>query len=269
MAAALSAFSTKHNDGGRRRDSGGGGTICHILPCSIDQDITAPIAQYFHPTPLPTSPKGRRQQQQKQEKKKKNGTTSSSNVAEDGIKVMTAQFRGRGLLCVVDTPTPPPSVSQALETAVCTKILNVENYSDPSTELLPLCNGDDKQQRCANTLSKLPSNIMGVVLSPSSSNTSAATTNNHHHHHHLSSSYHGTTTNAISNTTIPKNNMQSLKTIETFQHVYNWQHEHDVQKVITMNEQDHHDKKKYGLSAVLEWCDLAKSIHDPIPPPPP
>jgi hypothetical protein len=276
MAAASSASSTKHNDGGRRRDSGGGGggTICHILPCSIDQDITAPIAQYFHPTPLLTSPKGQMQQQQP---KKKDGTTSSSNVGDDGIKVMAAQFRGRGLLCVVETPTPPPSsllsVSQALETTVCTKISNVKNYhSDPSTELLPLCNDADKQQRCANTLSKLPSNIMGVVLSPSSSNTSAATTNNHHH---LSSSYHGTTTNTIPDTTIPKNNMQSLKTIETFDHVYNWQHEHDVQKVITMNEQDHHDKKKYGLSAALEWCDLAKSIHDPIPvnvvviPPPP
>ena len=60
------------------------GNICHILPCSIDEDLTAHTAQYFHPTPL------------------------SKNEAEkdpeknDDTTIMAAQFRGRGLLCAVD-----------------------------------------------------------------------------------------------------------------------------------------------------------------------
>ena len=60
------------------------GNICHILPCSLDEDVTAHTAQYFHPTPLPKN---------EAEKDAKNN---------DDIAIMAVQFRGRGLLCAVD-----------------------------------------------------------------------------------------------------------------------------------------------------------------------
>lgn len=57
---------------------------------------------------------------------------------------------------------------------------------------------------------------------------------------------------------------QPLKVVETFQHVYTWNHEHDVQKVM----RERHGSDKCGLNAVLGWCDLAHEVHDPIPVPP-
>jgi hypothetical protein len=215
--------STKHNDERSMATT----TICHILPCSIDQDITAPIAQYFHPTMLNLD-------NILPDKKQKDASTTTTTTTT----VMAAQFRGRGLLCAVDTPA-------SLLASSTTTIAN-----DNSIQ------GDDSKSSNANeegmtttamtattttTLSKLPSNIMGVVLSPSSSSsTTTATTT--------------TTTN-------------NLKVIETFHEIYNWQHEHDVQRVIFESRQLNNEK--YGLHAVREWCELAQSIHDPIPVSPP
>ena len=49
---------------------------------------------------------------------------------------------------------------------------------------------------------------------------------------------------------------QSLKVVDTFQHVYNWSHEHDVQKVT----RERHGGDKYGLNDVLGWCDLSREV---------
>lgn len=101
---------------------------------------------------------------------------------------------------------------------------------------------------------------MGVVLTPTSSNSysTASTTI-----HRTATNHHTTSDNSI-----PTIMQQPLKAIETFQHIYNWQHEHDVPKVL-LQQQQQANTEKYGLNAVLEWCDLSQSIHDPIPVPTP
>ena len=38
--------------------------------------------------------------------------------------------------------------------------------------------------------------------------------------------------------------------------MYNWSHEHDVQKVM----RERHGGDKYGLNAVLGWCDLSHEV---------
>ena len=179
------------------------GTICHVLPCSIDQDITAPIAQYFHPTPLPAEAMPK--------------VVSNTNAAEEGdttaaandngaVRIMAAQFRGRGLLCAVDN-----------------------DAHDVSRE-------DGTPNKPTTTLSKLPSNLIGVALSPSNSNTS---------------------TKSHQNTSSKDPPTQSLKVLETFQHMNTWSHEHDVQKVMR---ERHNGSDKYGLNAVLGWCELAHDV---------
>lgn len=56
---------------------------CNILPCSIDADMTAHSARYFHPTILKNESGG-------------------DNATKDEVTVIAAQFRGRGLLCIAD-----------------------------------------------------------------------------------------------------------------------------------------------------------------------
>jgi len=221
--------STKHNDERSMATT----TICHILPCSIDQDITAPIAQYFHPTTLnldnilPNVNK----------KKKDASTTTTTTTTTTTNTVMAAQFRGRGLLCAVDTP------ASLLASSATTTIANDNSIQVDDSKSSSNANEEGMTMTATTTLSKLPSNVMGVVLAPSSSSS---------------------TTTATTTTTTTNN----LKVIETFHEIYNWQHEHDVQKVILESRQLNNEK--YGLHAVQEWCDLAQSIHDPItvsPPP--
>ncbi|KAL3794156.1 hypothetical protein HJC23_012863 [Cyclotella cryptica] len=160
------------------------GNSCHILPCSIEHDMTAPIAQYFHPTLLPQNAAT---------------TAVSPLVNEDDHKVMmAAQFRGRGLLCVADSHEGSAEVY-------------VENASE--------------------TVSTLPKCIMGVALAQSASQ--------------VASSPDGSNVE----------NLRPLKVVETFSKLYNWQHEHDVDKVKrSMNEGG---SDKVGLKAVLGWCELS------------
>lgn len=230
-----SSSSPMLNDG---RSVVGSGTICHVLPCSIDQDITAPIAQYFHPTPLDV-------------------TTPSSTTTSTVI--MAAQFRGRGLLCAVDAPKSSLTVSEEGPT---TSTATTTSTSASGSTLISSINNNNDDDECATstTLSKLPSNIMGVVLTPTSSNSysTASTTI-----HRTATNHHTTSDNSI-----PTIMQQPLKAIETFQHIYNWQHEHDVPKVL-LQQQQQANTEKYGLNAVREWCDLSQSIHDPIPVPTP
>mmetsp|Transcript_21537 Transcript_21537/g.46838 ORF Transcript_21537/g.46838 Transcript_21537/m.46838 type:complete len:214 (+) Transcript_21537:130-771(+) len=205
------------------------GTVCHILPCSIEKDVTAPIAQFFHPTLLPDHVMP----------KKNNDSTSGNDDAKDGnnndhdndngVKIMAAQFRGRGLLCAVDSTssTTNGNATQEVSTAASS-----HEDSKPATK----------------TLSKLPSTLMGVALSQSTSNSTATTSS----------------TTSTNNSKEPP--MQSLKVMEKFQHLYNWSHEDDVSKV--MREQCHGNNDKVGLDAVVGWCDLAHEVHDPIPVPP-
>eukprot|EP00579_Thalassiosira_antarctica_P010418 CAMPEP_0201924892 /NCGR_PEP_ID=MMETSP0903-20130614/13882_1 /ASSEMBLY_ACC=CAM_ASM_000552 /TAXON_ID=420261 /ORGANISM="Thalassiosira antarctica, Strain CCMP982" /LENGTH=201 /DNA_ID=CAMNT_0048462483 /DNA_START=24 /DNA_END=629 /DNA_ORIENTATION=+ len=192
-------------------NSNGNGTVCHILPCSIEEDITAPIAQYFHPTPLPDNAMPN------------NG--SDGDTTNDHVTIMAAQFRGRGLLCAVDASS---SATNATE-------------GRGSASAAASCDEGSPSSKQTMTLSKLPSTIMGVALSQSSSNKSSTAT-----------------------TSSKDPPTQSLKVVETFQHVYNWSHEHDVQKVM----RERHGSDKCGLNAVLGWCDLAHEVHDPIPVPP-
>ena len=182
------------------------GNICHILPCSIEEDITAPIAQYFHPTQLPAEALPPQNNNNKND-----GSPDIAKKDDNAVTIMAAQFRGRGLLCAVD----------------CTNAAAQE--------------GDDKSSTLStNTipLSKLPPTLIGVALSQSSSSSNT------------------TTTTASNNNSSKDPPIQSLKVVETFNKIYNWSHEHDVQKVM----RERHGTDKYGLNAVLQWCDLAHEV---------
>jgi len=188
-------------------DQSASGNICHILPCSIDEDITAPIGQYFKPTALPNEIY----------EKKKNDNDGAPEEDDDNnnkknVTIMAAQFRGRGLLCAVDSPTSSSTDSGSSE-----------EEDNNTTSSKPI-------------LSKLPSNIIGVALSAqsgtSNNNTSASSTNS------------------------KDPPMQPLKVVETFNEVYNWSHEHDVKKVM----RERYGNDKYGLNAVLGWCDLSHEV---------
>mmetsp|Transcript_24730 Transcript_24730/g.52454 ORF Transcript_24730/g.52454 Transcript_24730/m.52454 type:complete len:203 (-) Transcript_24730:136-744(-) len=198
----------------RTNNSSCNGTVCHILPCSIEEDMTAPVAQYFHPTPLPSNflPKNEQGADDNDDGAPKNNANAT---------IMAAQFRGRGLLCAVDASTAPAPN---------------DSTDGPSVDTE------------TTTLSKLPSTLIGVALSQSSSSRSS---NNN------ASISLGANTSKDPPT-------QPLKVIETFQHVYNWSHEHDVQKIM----RDRHGSDKNGLNAVMGWCDLSHDVHDPIPVPP-
>ena len=179
------------------------GTVCHILPCSIDEDVTAPIAQYFHPTRLPAGALP----------KTKDGDATTN---DDVSIIMAAQFRGRGLLCAVDAPKSFTVESTGVDDAPTNKPTDT------------------------TTLSKLPRNIMGVALSQST--TSRGATSN--------------IAGGTGGSSMDHPPMQSLKVVETFQHVYNWRHEHDVHRVM----RERHGSDKYGLNAALGWCELAREV---------
>mmetsp|Transcript_26991 Transcript_26991/g.42341 ORF Transcript_26991/g.42341 Transcript_26991/m.42341 type:complete len:226 (+) Transcript_26991:97-774(+) len=213
--------------------SGGisGNAVCHILPCSIDEDITAPVAQYFHPTPL-TTPRN-------------TSTTGDSKNDASDVTIMAAQFRGRGLLCVTDANREGTSndivagkdcidlTSQELSTTVDEEVNTTNNNASTSSPLV---------KSYMRPLSKLPSTMVGVVFN----NTQSSTTNNNNHN---------------SNDKDPP--VQPLTTIEKFSHVYHWRHEHDETKVMREGRIGGSDKE--GLNAVLGWCDVAHAVHDSIP----
>ena len=217
----------------------GGGTTCHVLPCGMDKDLTAPIGRYFHPTPI-YSVLGRGAGSEHSrtldlvkiilgdEKDNSTSTTMMSpeeegddtkkeEVGKGGAEevevamVLAAQFRGRGLLCITD--------SQKTTTTTTT--------TTTSTTTTPL--------------SELPPDMMGVVFSSSLSSAP-------------SSSFGGGKTNKT----------VSLRPIETFRSLCSWSHEHDPRKVMGDRLKDHGDDR-IGLSAALSWRDLAREIHDPIP----
>mmetsp|Transcript_15768 Transcript_15768/g.32972 ORF Transcript_15768/g.32972 Transcript_15768/m.32972 type:complete len:209 (-) Transcript_15768:476-1102(-) len=84
-------------------NSSANGNICHILPCSIDQDGIAPIAQYFHPTPIDVMAERPMTTTKPPDAGKGNDEGIHDNDdGNDGKIVMAAQFRGRGLLCLAD-----------------------------------------------------------------------------------------------------------------------------------------------------------------------
>jgi hypothetical protein len=154
------------------------GNMCHILPCSIDDDMTAPTAQYFHPTPL-----------------HRNDTLDDAENENDRIVMMAAQFRGRGLICAADC------------------------HEDKDSAAIK------GEQR----LSTLPKGVMGVALSQS----------------HASSG---------------NDNSRPLKVVESFTQIYNWQHEHDVDKVKRSLKEG--GSEKIGLKAALGWCELAHAVSE-------
>ena len=192
-------------------NNGGGGNICHVLPCSIEENLTAPIAQYFKPTPLPDAalPKMTKHGAPDDD----NDDCNNKDTTKNDVTIMAAQFRGRGLLCAVDSPT-----------------------ASSKTE-----NGTTSPPHAP--LSKLPSNIIGVALSQSTTNRTAAGISTQ-------------SSKANNNSKDDNTPMQSLKVTETFNEIYNWNHEHDVNKVM----RERSGNEKYGLNAVLGWCELAHAV---------
>ena len=208
----------------------GGGTTCHVLPCGMDKDLTAPIGRYFHPTPIYSvvgrgagtldlvttsstttimSPEEKGDDTKKEVEKEGVG---KGGAGVEVAMVLAAQFRGRGLLCIADSK---------------------KTTTTTSTTTTPL--------------SELPPDMMGVVFSSSLSSAP--------------SSSFGGGKNTMTNKTV------SLRPIETFRSLCSWSHEHDPRKVMGDHLKDGrgHGDDRIGLSAALSWRDLAREIHDPIP----
>lgn len=106
-----------------------GSTTCHVLPCGMNQDLTAPIGRYFHPTPIRkvvvrehgsttldivkllgdekdiSSTLTTMLSQEGDDKKKEveKEEVGKGGAEEEVAVVLTAQFRGRGLLCIADS----------------------------------------------------------------------------------------------------------------------------------------------------------------------
>jgi hypothetical protein len=138
----------------------GGGTICHILPCSIDEDITAPVAQYFHPTPLPTL------------RNNNPADGDASDSTNNDVTIMAAQFRGRGLLCATDAAKNHDGIS---------------NDDEGKEDCVDLTKEGQSTEDAANTaykrpLSKLPSTMVGVVFNNAQHGTNH--NNNHNNNNH-------------------------------------------------------------------------------------
>lgn len=91
---------------------------------------------------------------------------------------------------------------------------------------------DETNETKSEVISKLPEGMVGVVFAPSSSQ------------------------HAVNNDS--DDNTRGLKIVETFSEVYNWQHEHDVEKVHRSRNEGGCDK--VGLKAVLGWCELAHAV---------
>ena len=218
-----------------------GTTTCHVLPCGMDQDITAPIGRYFHPTPIRSvvvragsehgsttldlvSPSTSSTTIMMSPEEEDGDDTTKEMEKEEGEEVvaviLAAQFRGRGLLCIADS-----------------------QKSTTSTTVTP------------SPLSELPHDIMGVVFSSSLSSAPSSS----------SSSSFGDGKNTMTN-----NTTVSLRPIETFRSLCTWSHEHDPRKVMCERRLidgcgGHHGDDSIGLSAALSWRDLAREVHDPIP----
>lgn len=209
------------NQSSNNNNGGGGGNICHVMPCSIDENLTAPIAQYFKPTPLPDAALPKMTKQHGAPDDDDNDDCNNKYTTKNDVTIMAAQFRGRGLLCAVDSPT----ASSKTEHGTTSSFVE-EGASPPHTPL-----------------SKLPSNIIGVALSQSTTNRTAAGISTQ-------------SSKANNNSKDDNTPMQSLKVTETFNEIYNWNHEHDVSKVT----RERHGNEKYGLNAVLGWCELAHAV---------
>lgn len=172
-----------------------GATICHILPCSIDEDITAPVAQYFHPTPLPSS--------------------QGNNNDKNDVTIMAAQFRGRGLLCATDGQEEVDDTNDAGD---CVDLTNneVQSNNDDTT-----ANDDTSLLSHKRPLSKLPSTMVGLVFN--------------NRQHSVNNNTGGINKSHDSNNSNKDPPMQPLSTIEKFSKIYNWRHEHDETKIIREN----------------------------------
>ncbi|KAL7453521.1 hypothetical protein ACHAWC_009142 [Mediolabrus comicus] len=171
------------------------GGVCHILPCSIDEDITAPVAQYFHPTTLPSQ---------------------GNNNDKNDVTIMAAQFRGRGLLCATDGPQEE-EVDGSNDAGDCVDLTNneVQSNNDDTTA------NETSSLSHKRPLSKLPSTMVGVVFN-----------NRQHSMNNTTGSINKSHDSNNSNKDPP---MQPLTTIEKFHKIYNWRHEHDETKIMREN----------------------------------
>ena len=96
------------------------------------------MAQYFHPTPLPSQ---------------------SNNNDTNDVTIMAAQFRGRGLLCATDGQE---EVADTNDAGDCVDLTNNEvqsNNDDTAANDTDASSSSHKRP-----LSKLPSTMVGVVF---------------------------------------------------------------------------------------------------------
>ena len=204
--------------------------VCHVMPCSIEEDMTAPTAVYFRPTPLPAEALSE---------------SCGRTADEHGAAIVAAQFRGRGLLCAVDSPSSksnaPSGTAAATGDDGSTKSNdNSAEGGEPSSS----ADSDGSTTRPRPALSRLPSGMTGVVLAASTGMGGRKK--------------HPRDDDATANT-------RPLRVVERFDQVFTWQHEHSVEKVVRDQCLGGAKADRCGLRAARAWMELADAVHGEIP----
>ena len=248
----------------------GGGGVCHVLPCSIDEDATAPVARYFRPAPVHRALAVRTAAQASAP------APSSAAAAAIGDDGATAR-RGDPM------PSLPGGEVPGATTATTTDVEDDDDgakeeeeeeeeelvavvlaaqfrgrgllcVADPSSSPSSFDGRRDKRRRrrgnatattiattttsgTTTPLSELPPGVLGVVFSPSP---------------HPPSSF------AVGGVDLPAAS-RSLRAVETFRSLRIWSHEHDVRAAMA-DRLDPGGGGKCGLGAALGWRDLAREV---------
>ena len=203
--------------------------VCHVMPCSIEEDMTAPTAVYFRPTPLPAEALSE---------------SCGRTADEHGAAIVAAQFRGRGLLCAVDSPSSKPDSPSGTAVAAGDNERKSNDNRAEGGEPSSSADSDGSTTRPRPALSRLPSGMTGVVLAASTGMGGRKK--------------HPRDDDATANT-------RPLRVVERFDQVFTWQHEHSVEKVVRDQCLGGAKADRCGLRAARAWMELADAVHGEIP----
>jgi hypothetical protein len=245
----------------------GGGGVCHVLPCSIDEDATAPVARYFRPAPVHRALAVRTAAQASAPAP---SSAAAAAIGDDGATARRGdpmpslpggEVPGATTATTTDVEDDDDGAKEEEEEELVAVVLAAQFrgrgllcVADPSSSPSSFDGRRDKRRRrrgnatattiattttsgTTTPLSELPPGVLGVVFSPSP---------------HPPSSF------AVGGVDLPAAS-RSLRAVETFRSLRIWSHEHDVRAAMA-DRLDPGGGGKCGLGAALGWRDLAREV---------